>query len=447
MPQAKIHAINCFLDPLTLLFGIRQAPLEGQMAEIDAKSGLVKIDGQEASAVDYTRVVDGDRVTYDLRFRMGRKVVHRVKGVDANEMVHTIGADNAGRIHRTATEKGSLSGTDLAVHDGLSPQAQETAIVEAVNRELHKATAKEADLSGVGVSPDRKRFLDNVARRDADQRLEEGKGQEEKARDGATKRPNQEQVNALAEELKQRRLAQIEALKKQFIVMDSRYYFKDKANTLAFQDKGSRLVTAEKGPAVAEAVVKMVVAKGWTTVKVNGSHDFKREIWIQATAQGIKMPGYSPTEADRAAALHLIEARSTNTVEQGREPEKARDGQRDKTQQDQAKKGEPSKEMIDAKRKQAQRIEDYNPLRPGDTPMVDKAKIIGRVVHSIAAARIKNPETRQLVEQEVQRRLAQIDAAGGRVPTIKVFDQRAPSQNRGAEKAKAADHHKAERTR
>ncbi|WP_440569475.1 LPD7 domain-containing protein [Stenotrophomonas sp. STK17_22] len=417
------------------------------MAEIDAKNGLVKIDGQEASAVDYTRVVDGDQVTYDLRFRMGRKVVHRVKGVDANEMVHTLGVENAGKIHRIAGEKGSLSGTDLSVHEGLSPQAQESAIEQAVQFELNKSSVKEADVGSATVSPDKKRFLESVARRAAEQHHEEGKEQEEKGPNAAAKQPNPEPAKALTQELERRRSAQLEALKKQFIVMDSRYYFKDKANTLAFQDKGSRLVTAEKGPAVAEALIKMIVAKGWTTVKVNGSHEFKRDLWIQAEANGVRMPGYSPTDADRAAALHLIEARSTNTVERGREPEKARGEQRDSVPQEQGKKGEPTREQIDAKRKQAQRIEDYNPLRPGDTPMVDKAKVIGRVVHSIAAARIKNPETRQRVEQEVQRRLAQLEAAGGRVPTIKVFDQRAPSQNRGAEKAKAADHHRAERTR
>ncbi len=419
------------------------------MAEIEAKNGLVRIDGHEAGAVDYTRVVDGDRVSYDLRFRMGRKVVHRVKGVDANEMVHTVGEENAAKIHRNASEKGTLSGKDLTVHDGLSPQAQENVIEQAVQSEMETAAAIAREKAEAG-SPDKKRFLDQIAKREEDTRrgdeVVQGKRDDTATKDVKDRRQD-EPAAALAEQLEQRRKAQLEALKKQFIVVDSRYYFKDRNQALAFQDKGSRLVTADKGPAVTEALVQMAIAKGWTTLKVNGTHDFKRDMWIAGTVHGLKVPGYTPTEADKASVLRMIEARSTNTVEKGKEPEKAPPGrQKERAQEDRRKPDEPSKEEIDAKRKRAQRAEDYNPLRPGETQVVEKVTVVGRVIQSIAADRIRNPETRQRVEQEVQRRLAQL-AAGGRVPTIKVYDQQAPSQNRGAEKAKAPDHRKAERTR
>jgi hypothetical protein len=42
--------------------------------------------------------------------------------------------------------------------------------------------------------------------------------------------------------------------------------------------------------------------RGWTTIRVNGSEEFKRQAWIQAEARGINALGYEPTQGDRVAA-------------------------------------------------------------------------------------------------------------------------------------------------
>lgn len=46
-------------------------------------------------------------------------------------------------------------------------------------------------------------------------------------------------------------------------------------------------------------IVLRAQAKGWTSLRVNGSETFKAEAWMQATLAGLEVQGYPPKEIDR----------------------------------------------------------------------------------------------------------------------------------------------------
>lgn len=56
-------------------------------------------------------------------------------------------------------------------------------------------------------------------------------------------------------------------------------------------------------------------SQGWTTIKVSGTKDFKREAWIEANMRGIEVKGYKPTDPDRQEARRRAEEQGLNISE------------------------------------------------------------------------------------------------------------------------------------
>ena len=104
--------------------------------------------------------------------------------------------------------------------------------------------------------------------------------------------------------LNQRRDA-AESLRKRFIEADEQFYYRTapgEPTKLAFTDHGRRLVTEHDDPSVIQGMVLRAKAKGWTTVRVNGTTEFKTEAWVQATIAGLDVEGYTPRGIDLARA-------------------------------------------------------------------------------------------------------------------------------------------------
>jgi putative DNA primase/helicase len=79
------------------------------------------------------------------------------------------------------------------------------------------------------------------------------------------------------------------------------YLFRDKPGT-AFTEGWLTLRSAHETPDVIKAMLDRADQRGWTAINAKGSPEFKRQIWIAATARGIKETGHTPTEGDRLAA-------------------------------------------------------------------------------------------------------------------------------------------------
>ncbi len=104
--------------------------------------------------------------------------------------------------------------------------------------------------------------------------------------------------------LNQRRDA-AESLRKRFIEAGEQFYYRTapgEPTKIAFTDRGKRLVTEHDDPSVIQGMVLRAKAKGWTTVRVNGTAEFKTEAWVQATIAGLDVEGYTPRGIDLARA-------------------------------------------------------------------------------------------------------------------------------------------------
>ncbi len=104
--------------------------------------------------------------------------------------------------------------------------------------------------------------------------------------------------------LNQRRDA-ADSLRKRFIESGEQFYYRTapgEPTKIAFTDHGKRLVTEHDDPSVIQGMVLRAKAKGWTTVRVNGTTEFKTEAWVQATIAGLDVEGYTPRGIDLARA-------------------------------------------------------------------------------------------------------------------------------------------------
>lgn len=88
----------------------------------------------------------------------------------------------------------------------------------------------------------------------------------------------------------------------------------------AISDRGDSLHTRNADRSTAMDMVELASHRGWSSMKVRGPEDFRREMWIEATAQGIRVQGYRPNDKDRAEAdrrAELIGERVIERTDQG----------------------------------------------------------------------------------------------------------------------------------
>jgi hypothetical protein len=79
----------------------------------------------------------------------------------------------------------------------------------------------------------------------------------------------------------------------------TRAYYRDATSTAElFRDEGRRLSTTRNDPHLVADLVAIAVHRGWQTVEVRGTTDFRREAWRAARLAGLTVEGYRPTERD-----------------------------------------------------------------------------------------------------------------------------------------------------
>ncbi|MEX5744555.1 LPD7 domain-containing protein [Massilia sp. X63] len=103
-----------------------------------------------------------------------------------------------------------------------------------------------------------------------------------------------------------------ESVARRFLRVEREYYFRDKRP--AFSDRGNKLATRGTDPEVVHSLIEIARARGWDTITVKGTEDFRRSAWMEATQNGLNVDGYKPTAIDLAA---LANRPANNTVEKG----------------------------------------------------------------------------------------------------------------------------------
>ena len=104
-----------------------------------------------------------------------------------------------------------------------------------------------------------------------------------------------------------------EVVRKRYLAEAGQYFFRDRDNALAFEDKGARIATRTEDPVVAASMVEVAVAKGWMELKVSGSESFRRAVWLEAARRGMAVRGYEPKPQDELL-LQEMKAQSPRTV-------------------------------------------------------------------------------------------------------------------------------------
>lgn len=77
-----------------------------------------------------------------------------------------------------------------------------------------------------------------------------------------------------------------------------RVFYDHKGEREMFVDNGERLRSKQFDAHGVRIMVETAAHRGWTSIDVSGSAEFRREAWIEAQAHGINAKGYKPTEMD-----------------------------------------------------------------------------------------------------------------------------------------------------
>jgi hypothetical protein len=97
------------------------------------------------------------------------------------------------------------------------------------------------------------------------------------------------------------------------------YRFRGDTSRIAFTESTFRLATDTNSPSVARSMVDVAEARNWHSLRVTGSEDFRRLVWLEAAARGVKALGYGPNPADLERLKIERELRQINRIEPGRE--------------------------------------------------------------------------------------------------------------------------------
>lgn len=108
-------------------------------------------------------------------------------------------------------------------------------------------------------------------------------------------------------------------LQDRYFFNDGVYHFKDRQRGIAFVDRRDQLVSPTDDISVIPSMLDLAQDRGWTSIRVAGSKEFKRNVWLAAQARGMETNGYEPSERDLAELKdRLKEAvpleRTTNSI-------------------------------------------------------------------------------------------------------------------------------------
>lgn len=99
------------------------------------------------------------------------------------------------------------------------------------------------------------------------------------------------------------------------------YRFRGDSSRVAFTESTFRLATDTNSPSVARSMVDVAQARNWKGLRVSGSEDFRRLVWLEASVRGVKAVGYEPNAADLDVLRREQQARQSNRIEPTRQAE------------------------------------------------------------------------------------------------------------------------------
>ncbi|MCC8976869.1 LPD7 domain-containing protein, partial [Bradyrhizobium brasilense] len=115
----------------------------------------------------------------------------------------------------------------------------------------------------------------------------------------------------------------LELERRYYVIEDSvgtarRVYADSKGEKELFRDNGDQLKTKIADSQSIKLMLDTAQHRGWEAVKVRGTEDFRREAWLEASARGVAVNGYKPTELDRQELARREKAYLRNEMTEDR---------------------------------------------------------------------------------------------------------------------------------
>ncbi len=94
----------------------------------------------------------------------------------------------------------------------------------------------------------------------------------------------------------------------------TRVFADSKGMREVFQDAGEKMRTKTFDPTAVRLMVDTAAHRGWTSIEIKGSPEFRREAWLEGQSRGIAVKGYSPTELDWQEVTRREQAHLKNEI-------------------------------------------------------------------------------------------------------------------------------------
>jgi Large polyvalent protein-associated domain 7 len=99
-------------------------------------------------------------------------------------------------------------------------------------------------------------------------------------------------------------------INQQFLLIGNRVVYKDDPKKILFVDKGDKLTTPRDVNALKiNTMLDVAEARGWNEIKLTGTKEFRQQAYMEATARGLAVSGYTPSKEERATAERMAEQR------------------------------------------------------------------------------------------------------------------------------------------
>lgn len=264
--------------------------------------GVFKINDSWATAIQYeAKVVDGRLAGLSLKFMNGRRSIEYVTELTVEEARMLIGADNVAEIERQAettktvdgeNSKGSLKAEKLIYGSGFTPDYAENTITAGVDKTIDVAQGNAAQVKRQFQRQNNEQIgrEENESVQAVEEALNNGElHTEEEAHfnDAASAEVDTDTSNTIPERVRSK-----------FMQVENKFYFPDE--TPAFTDLQTKIQAKTMHREVVKALVDIAEARGWNGLTVNGTDEFRKAVWEEATRRGIETAGYKPSKFDLA---------------------------------------------------------------------------------------------------------------------------------------------------
>ncbi|MGO1164273.1 LPD7 domain-containing protein [Brucella sp. C7-11G] len=244
------------------------------------RTNLVKLqniilEGDKVREMSRSDFEDYEKEVETALFRLGRNLGPEEKADLDQVAQYTREHVNLMREHMELTEQRGLS-------------------VETPSRE------SEQDSSSMQISREPDSEIAKPAHVVAD--VEQGRSSADNANEPRSSMDDEEKAAAASYQAEMDRSFPIEITRRYYIREDhggtQRVFADSKGEREVFQDNGEKLRAKSFDAQGVRLMIETAAHRGWTSIEITGSKEFRRETWLEGQAHGISVKGYQPTELD-----------------------------------------------------------------------------------------------------------------------------------------------------